>query len=186
VKAFLWIRKRNQILLTVKNKTPILGNAIPVLGMKPKWRCYVVFSKTGECSTISLRTSRQELYIDLAEHRFTLKNKGTMHILVIFQDLCSAISLKRSRWELFIDVAEHGPILKNKGVMRTLVIFQDDSMFSHIIQKVPVRAFDWGGLTHIYLEKLPKYALLSFWFHSQNRYSIPQTGGSVFTMAITA
>jgi len=65
-----------------------------------------------------------------------------LHILVIFKiNLCSAISFKRPRRKLSIDVAEHGSILKNKGVMRILVIFQDTTMFSHIIQKVSVRAF---------------------------------------------
>jgi len=40
-----------------------------------------------------------------------------------------------------IEVAELRPILKNKGVVRILVIIYGRPMFSHIIQKVSVRAF---------------------------------------------
>ena len=35
----------------------------------------------------------------------------------------------------------------------------------------------------LYVGKLPKYALPPFWFHTQNRYSIPQYGDFVFTVS---
>jgi len=59
-----------------KNKTPVSGNAIPVLGVKPKRGRYVfwLFFKIGLCSAISFKRSRRELSIDVAEHRSTLKN----------------------------------------------------------------------------------------------------------------
>jgi len=71
-----------------KNRTLVLGNAVTVLGMKPKRGCYVfrLFFKMGLCSAISFKRSRRELSIDVAEHRSILKNKGVERILVIFQD----------------------------------------------------------------------------------------------------
>jgi len=61
-----------------KNKNPVLGNAIPVLGVKPKRGLYVfwLFFKVGTFSAISFNRSRprRELSIDVAEHRSTLKN----------------------------------------------------------------------------------------------------------------
>jgi len=42
-------------------------------------------------------------------------------------------------------VAEDRSILKKKAVVRILVIFKDRPMFSHIIQMVSERAFDWCG-----------------------------------------
>ena len=32
--------------------------------------------------------------------------------------------------------------------------------------------------------ELPEYVPLPFWFHAQNRYTIPQTGGFVFTVKL--
>jgi len=72
--------------------------------------------------------SRRELFIDVAEHRSTLKNKGVMLILSIIQiDQYSAICIKKSRRKLSIDVAEHRSTMKNKGLVRILVIFLDRS-----------------------------------------------------------
>jgi len=69
------------------------------------------------------------------------QNGGWYVFLLFFEiGLRSAILFKRSRRELSIDVAEHRSILK-KGMVRILVIFQDWPMFSHIIQKVSLRAF---------------------------------------------
>jgi len=74
-------------LFTVKTK-PLFGDAIPVLGVKPKWECYVLWLsfKIGLCSAISFKKSRRELSIDVAEHGSFLGNKGVVRILVIFQD----------------------------------------------------------------------------------------------------
>ena len=93
---------------TVKTN-PVSRNAMPVLGVRPKWGWYVLFFfKIGLCSAISFKRSRRELSVDVAEHRSILKSKGEERILVIFKTyLCSAISLKRSRRELSIDAAEH-------------------------------------------------------------------------------
>jgi len=43
-----------------------------------------LFFKIGLCSALSFERYRQELSIDVAEHRSILKNKGVMRILVIF------------------------------------------------------------------------------------------------------
>jgi len=71
-----------------KNKSPVSGNAIPVLGVKPKrgWYVFWLFFKIDLCSAISFIRSRRELLIDVAEQRSILKNKGVVRILVIFQD----------------------------------------------------------------------------------------------------
>ena len=57
-------------------KHPVLGNAIPVLGVKLKRGLYVLWSffKIALCSAISFKRSRRELSIDVAEHRSTLRN----------------------------------------------------------------------------------------------------------------
>jgi len=67
--------------LRSKNKTPVLGNAIPILGVKPKRGCYVfwLFFKIGLCSATSLKRSRRELSIDVAEHGSMLKNYQNTH-----------------------------------------------------------------------------------------------------------
>jgi len=44
------------------------------------------FFKIAPCSAISLKRSRRDLSIDVAEHRSTFENKGVMRILVKFQD----------------------------------------------------------------------------------------------------
>ena len=51
-----------------KNKTPVLGNAIPVLGVKrkPGWYVFWLFFEIGLCSAISFKRSRRELSIDVA------------------------------------------------------------------------------------------------------------------------
>ena len=58
------------------SKTLVLGNAIPVLGVKPKRGWYVFWRifKVDLCSAISFERSRRELSIDVAEHRSMLKN----------------------------------------------------------------------------------------------------------------
>jgi len=70
---------RRQVHL--KNNAPVLGNAIPVLGVKPKWGWYVfwLFFQIGLCSAMSFKRSRRELSIDVAEHRSMLKNYHKTH-----------------------------------------------------------------------------------------------------------
>jgi len=49
----------------------VMGNAIPVLGVKPKreWYVFWLFFKVGLCSAISFKRSRRELSIYVAEHK---------------------------------------------------------------------------------------------------------------------
>jgi len=71
----------------IKQKTPVLGDAIPILDVKLK-REYVfwLFFKIGLCAATSFERSWRELSIDVAEHGSILENKGVVRILVIFQD----------------------------------------------------------------------------------------------------
>ena len=64
-----------------KSKTPVLGNTIPVLGVKLKRGCYVfwLFSKIALCSVISFKRYRRELSIDVAELGSMLKNYQNTH-----------------------------------------------------------------------------------------------------------
>ena len=64
-----------------KNKNPVLGNAIPVFSVKPKrvWCVFWLFFKIGLRSAISFKRSRGELSIDVAEHRYMLKNSQNTH-----------------------------------------------------------------------------------------------------------
>jgi len=45
-----------------------------------------LFLKTDTCLAVSLKWSRRELSIDVAERKSILKNKKEVRILVIFQD----------------------------------------------------------------------------------------------------
>ena len=58
------------------NLTPILGNAIPVLGVKLKGGCDVFssFFCIDVCSGIPMESFRRDLLNDMAEHRPILKN----------------------------------------------------------------------------------------------------------------
>jgi len=58
-----------------KNKTPVLGNAMLVFGVKLKRGWYVIwlFFKIGRCSAISFERSRRELSFDVIERRCILK-----------------------------------------------------------------------------------------------------------------
>jgi len=47
---------------------------------------FVLFLKIDLCSAILFKRSRQELSIDVAEHWSTLKSKGVVGIMAIFQD----------------------------------------------------------------------------------------------------
>ena len=65
----------------------MLGNAIPVLGVKPKrgWYVFWLFFKIGLCSAISFKRSQRELSIDVAEHTSMLKNyQNTLYALFSF------------------------------------------------------------------------------------------------------
>jgi len=59
-----------------KNKIPVLRNAIPVLGVKPKWGRYVLWSyfKIDLCPATSMESSRRDLWNDVAEHRSIVKS----------------------------------------------------------------------------------------------------------------
>jgi len=54
-----------------------------VLSVEPKqgWYLFWLFFKIGICSALSLKRSRRELYIDVAEYRPTLKNYQNTHHL---------------------------------------------------------------------------------------------------------
>ena len=64
-----------------EKRNPVLGNAVPVLGVKPKRGLCVFwgFFKIDLCSAISFKRSRRELSIDVAEHRSILKNSQYTH-----------------------------------------------------------------------------------------------------------
>jgi len=65
-----------------QNKISVMGNSLPVLGMKPKrgwWNLFWLYFKIGLCSAISFKRFRRELSIDEAEHCFLSKNKGVLH-----------------------------------------------------------------------------------------------------------
>jgi len=71
-----------------KNENPVMGNAIPVLGVKLKrgWYLFCIFLEIGLRSAISFKRSRRELSIDMAEHRSWFKNyRNTLyHVLVSY------------------------------------------------------------------------------------------------------
>jgi len=69
------LKRWNVPSIRSKNKTAVSGNALPVLGVKPK-RGYVfwLFFKIDPCSDISFERSRRELSIDVAVHSSMLKN----------------------------------------------------------------------------------------------------------------
>jgi len=66
----------------------VLGNAVPVFSVKPKWGWYAfwLFFKIGLCSAISFERSRREFSIGVAEHGSIFKNKRVVRNFVIFQD----------------------------------------------------------------------------------------------------
>jgi len=72
---------------TVKTKYPVLGIAVPVLGVKSKrgWYVFWLFFKIGLCSAISFGRSWRDLSIDVAEQRSKLKNyQNTQYPRFIF------------------------------------------------------------------------------------------------------
>jgi len=74
--------QKKNLVAHSKNKTPVLGNAAPVLGMKPKrgWYVFWLFFKIGLCSSTSMESSRRDLSNDVAEHGPILKNnQNTYH-----------------------------------------------------------------------------------------------------------
>ena len=64
-----------------KNKTPVLGNAIPVLVLKLKrGKCVGLFFNIDLCSASSMGSSRRDLLNDMTEHRPIFKNnQSTYH-----------------------------------------------------------------------------------------------------------
>ena len=73
---FQVLRDRLEEIEHSKNKTPVLGDDIPVLGVKRKrgWYLFWLFFKIGLCSAITFKRSRRELSNDVAEHRSMLKS----------------------------------------------------------------------------------------------------------------
>jgi len=63
-----------------ENESLVLGNAIPVVIMKPK-RIGTYCSNFSKdlCSAVSLKTSRRELSIDVVEHKSISKNYQSMY-----------------------------------------------------------------------------------------------------------
>ena len=65
-----------------KNKTPVLGDPIPVLGMKLKrgWSVFWYFLNINLCSATLMESSRRDLLNDMAENMPILKNnQNTCH-----------------------------------------------------------------------------------------------------------
>jgi len=63
------------------NRKNVLGNALLVLGVKPNrgWHVFLLFFKLGLRSATSFKRSRQERFIDVAEHMSMLKNYQNTH-----------------------------------------------------------------------------------------------------------
>jgi len=104
---FMW-RMLNQLLwrltlillrLRSKNGTPILlGNSLPVLGMKIKLRNFFrLFFEKGLWSGRLSKRARRELSIGVAEHRPMLKKKSEIRYISILSSLPKQVyhSLKR-------------------------------------------------------------------------------------------
>ena len=77
------------ITLQSKNKTPVVWNAKPVLGVKPKRARYVLryFFKIDLCSATSMESSRRDLWNNVAKHRSILKNYQSYTIVVLVSHL---------------------------------------------------------------------------------------------------
>jgi len=59
-----------------KNKTPVSGSSIPVLGVNTETGVVLIwlFSKIDLCSATSFKSAFQDLLNDVADHRSILKN----------------------------------------------------------------------------------------------------------------
>jgi len=82
-----------------EKRNPVLGIAIPVLGIKLTWWLCVFwyFFDIDLRPAISMESSRRDPLNDMAEHKPTLKNNRNTHYstpLVLEIDLCSA-----TQWE---------------------------------------------------------------------------------------
>jgi len=66
---------------TQSKQSPLLGNAIPVLGVKRKqgWYVFWLFFKIDLCSAISFKRSRREFFIAGAEQLSMLKKYQNAH-----------------------------------------------------------------------------------------------------------
>jgi len=64
-----------------QKQNPVLRNAIPVFGVKPKrgWYVFGSFFKVDLCSAISFKRSWRERSIDVAEHRTVSKSYRNTH-----------------------------------------------------------------------------------------------------------
>jgi len=77
----LWNNFKHLLTRSTMKTKPVLGNAILVLGVKPKWGWYVfwLFLMIGLSLAISFKRYRRELSIDVAEHRSMLENYQNTH-----------------------------------------------------------------------------------------------------------
>ena len=68
---FFTVKRVAEMMNATVKQSSVLGNAIPVLGVKPKreWYVFWVFFQIGLCSAILFKRSRRELSIDVAQHR---------------------------------------------------------------------------------------------------------------------
>jgi len=66
------VRPQPRARIPSKNRAPALGNAIPVLGVKPKrgWFAFCIFFKIGVRSAMSTKRFRRELSTDGAKLRY--------------------------------------------------------------------------------------------------------------------
>jgi len=133
-----------------KNETTVLGNAIPVLGVKPK-RGGTYFGHFSRQTYV-----QPHQWKALAENFWIIwLNKGLSEKITKIRTtpiflkigLCSATSMESSRRELLNDVAEHRSIWKNNHNKHFSDIFEDRPMFSNINGKLSPRPFQWYGWT---------------------------------------
>jgi len=79
-----WVNERIHVFTGrahSKTKTPVFGNATPVLGMKPTrgWYVFFLFEDRSGSLALSLKRSRRELPMDVPEHRSMMKNYQNTH-----------------------------------------------------------------------------------------------------------
>jgi len=78
------------------------------LSCKTREQCvFWIFFKTGLCSVISLKRFRQELFIDVAEHRSVLKN------------------YQNTLYSHFSFITKRGTAFPNTGVVLTMLFLGD-------------------------------------------------------------
>ena len=133
-----------------KNETTVLGNAIPVLGEKPKrgGTYFGHFSRQTYVQPHQWKALAENFWmiwlnIGISE-KITIISTSPIFLKI---DLCSATSMESSRRDLLNDTAEHRSILNNDQNTYCSLIFLDRPMFSHINGKLSPRPFEWYGWT---------------------------------------